>query len=225
MYYFKQFDLKKENIKQTWTLIRDVIGSQNKKRENLPSFFKQNQDILNNPTDIADGFNDFFVGIGPQLAAEVGPTNRSYQSYMKESDTVFSFSSISEANILGVIKKLKPKTSAGTDCVSNKLLKRIAPLIIGPLHYLINLYLETGFVPQQIKISKVIPLYKNDSGDKSSFAKLIEKIVCSQLMFYLNNNDLLYKHQYGFRGKHGTSHPLIHFTNNINEALNNNKFN
>ena len=97
--------------------------------------------------------------------------------------------------------------------------------------------LETGFVPQQIKISKVIPLYKNGSGDKnnfsnyrpisilSSFAKLIEKIVCSQLMFYLNNNDLLYKHQYGFRGKHGTSHPLIHFTNNINKALNDNKFN
>ena len=63
MYYFKQFDLKKENMKQTWTLIRDVIGSQSKKRENLPSFFKQNQDILNNPTDIAYGSNDFFVAI------------------------------------------------------------------------------------------------------------------------------------------------------------------
>ena len=75
MYYFKQFDLKKENIKQTQTLIRDVIGQQSKKRENLPLFFKQNQDILNNPTDIADGSNDFFVGIGPQLAAEVGPAN------------------------------------------------------------------------------------------------------------------------------------------------------
>jgi hypothetical protein len=59
----------------------------------------------------------------------------------------------------------------------------------------------------------------------SSFAKLIEKIVCSQLMYYLNNNDLLYNHQYGFRGKHGTSHPLIHFTNNVNKALNNNNFN
>ena len=44
-------------------------------------------------------------------------------------------------------------------------------------------------------------------------------------MFYLKNNDLLYKQQYGFRGKHGTSHPLIHFTNNINKALNDNKFN
>ena len=107
---------------------------------------------------------------------------------MKDSGTVFNFSSISEAGILGVIKKLKPKTSAGNDSVSNKLLKRIAPLIIGSLHYLINLSLEIGFVPQQIKISKIIPLYKIGSSDKnnffnyrpisilSSFSKLIEKI-------------------------------------------------
>ena len=237
LYFSKQFEIKKENVRQTWTLIRDVIGSQTKKRENLPNFFKQNQDILNDPSDIANGFNDFFAGIGPQLAAEVQPASRSYQSYMKDCETTFKFSSISEASILNVIKKLKPKTSAGLDCVSNKLLKRIAPLIINPLHYLINLSLETGFVPQQIKVSKIIPLFKTGSGDKnnfsnyrpisilSSFAKLIEKIVCSQLMYYLNNNDLLYKHQYGFRGKHGTSHPLIHFTNNVSNALNNNKFN
>ena len=44
-------------------------------------------------------------------------------------------------------------------------------------------------------------------------------------MYYLNNNGLLYKHQYGFRGKHGTSHPLIHFTNKVNRALNENNFN
>ena len=44
-------------------------------------------------------------------------------------------------------------------------------------------------------------------------------------MYYLNNNGLLYKHQYGFRGKHGTSHPLIHFTNKVSNALNNNQFN
>ena len=118
---------------------------------------------------------------------------------MKDCGSVFNFNSISEASILGVIKKLKPKTSAGVDCVSNKLLKQIAHLIINPLHYLINLSLQTGFVPQQIKISKIIPLYKTGSGDKnnfsnyrpisiiSSFAKLIEKIVCSQLMYYLNN--------------------------------------
>ena len=113
LYFSKQFEIKKENVRQTWTLLRDVIGSQTKKRENLPNVLKQNQDILNDPSDIANGFNDFFAGIGPQLAAEVQPASRSYQSYMKDCETTFKFSSISEASILNVIKKLKPKTSAG----------------------------------------------------------------------------------------------------------------
>ena len=43
-------------------------------------------------------------------------------------------------------------------------------------------------------------------------------------MFYLDINDLLYQHHYGFRGRHSTSHPLIHFTNNVNRALNNSNF-
>ena len=161
----------------------------------------------------------FLLGSDLNSQQRSGQQKRPYTSYMKDCGSVFNFSSVSETDILGIIKKLKPKTSAGVDCVSNKLLKRIAPLIIAPLYYLINLSLETGFVPQQIKISKINPLYKTGSGDQnifsnyrpisilSSFAKLIEKIVCSQLMFYLNNQGLLYKHQYGFRGKHGTSHP------------------
>ena len=158
---------------------------------------------------IANGFNDFFAGIGKKLADEIKPSHRSFKSYIKQHDSLFKFSSVSEVSILDYINKLKPNTSAGVDCVSNKHLKQIAPLIITPLHYLINLSLQTGFVPQQMKVSKIIPLYKINSGYThnfsnyrpisilSSFAKLIEKIVCSQLVYYLNDNDLLYKHQYG----------------------------
>jgi hypothetical protein len=103
---------------------------------------------------------------------------------MQDCGSVFNFSSISEASILGVINKLKPKTSAGVDCVSNKHLKRIALLKINALHYLINLSLETGFVPQQLKISKQIPLYKTGSGDK----KTIFLTICrSQLLAVLQN--------------------------------------
>ena len=39
--YLKQFEIRKENVKQTWTLIRDVIGSQTKKRKTCRHFLNK----------------------------------------------------------------------------------------------------------------------------------------------------------------------------------------
>ena len=47
--------------------IRQVIGGK-KCRENLPDFFQNNGSILAEAIDIAEGFNGFFSGIGPELA-------------------------------------------------------------------------------------------------------------------------------------------------------------
>ena len=125
---------------------------------------------------------------------------------------------------------LKPKISTGADFISTKLLKQIAPIIITPLHYLINLSLETGYVPCEFKVAKVVPVYKD--GDKhnynnyrpisllSSFSKLMEKVVARQIIGFLNFHNLLYKHQYGFRANHNCSHPVLHFTDKIYNALN-----
>ena len=40
-------------------------------------------------------------------------------------------------------------------------------------------------------------------------------------MGFMSAHNLLYKHQYGFRASHGTSHPRIHFTEKFYKSLNN----
>jgi hypothetical protein len=239
LFYSKRFDELKYNIRETWNIIRNVIGKEKNKRNDIPEFFKANNEILKDPVDIANGFNSFFSEIGPQLASEIPPSKRHFSSFLGDrNDTELKFSSVSELQILKFVKLMKPKRSLGPDNLSNKLLKQIAPIIIAPLKFLINLSLETGFVPSQIKLAKVIPLFK--SGDKhakhdfnfyrpisilSPIAKLLEKIVCYQVVGFLNNQGILYKHQYGFRAKHSTSHPLVHFTNNVFDSLNSKEFN
>ena len=181
--------------------------------------------------DIANGFNAFFSNIGKNLAEKIPTTNENFEQFLSNrNETSFNFSKISEMDILKICKILKPKSSAGSDCISTKLLKEIAPLILTPLHHLINLSLETGFVPKQFKIAKVVPIFK--SGDKhdynnyrpisllSSFSKLMEKVVARQLVGFLNYHNLLYKHQYGFRANHNCSQPVLHFTEKVYNALN-----
>ena len=53
----------------------------------------------------------------------------------------------------------------------------------------------------------------------SSFSKLLEKIVASQLVRFLNSHNILYKHQYGFRANHNTSQPVFHFTDKIYQSI------
>ena len=54
----------------------------------------------------------------------------------------------------------------------------------------------------------------------STFSKILEKIVAIRLLTYLDNNKILSKWQFGFRSKHSTSHPMVHFLNNVTENLN-----
>ena len=62
---------------------------------------------------------------------------------------------------------MKNKSSYGPDLISPKLLKSSLPFLVDPLCHLFNLSFKTGFVPQQLKQAKVIPIFK--SGDKHDF--------------------------------------------------------
>ena len=39
--------------------------------------------------------------------------------------------------------------------------------------------------------------------------------MCNRLIIYLDKPNILYKHQYGFRSKHFTEHPILHLLKDI----------
>ena len=99
-----------------------------------------------------------------------------------------------------------------------------------PICHLFNLSLSSGYIPMELKTAKIIPIYKSEDCDLfnnyrpisllSSFSKLLEKIVAKQVMGFLYKNEILYKHQYGFRRGHSTTHPVIHFLDKIYQGFN-----
>ena len=90
-----------------------------------------------------------------------------------------------------------------------------------------NLTFLTGIVPKELKIAKVIPIFK--SGNASSFnnyrpisilpvfSKILEKVIAKKLIAFLEKTDQFYKHQYGFRPGHSTTHPVLQLVNQIAE--------
>ena len=91
------------------------------------------------------------------------------------------------------------------------------------MSYIFNLSLETGSVPNEMKIAKVTPLHKKGSKEDPGnyrpisvlpvIGKIVEKLVNGRLIQLLEANDALYSHQYGFRKKYSTKLSLINLTN------------
>ena len=90
-----------------------------------------------------------------------------------------------------------------------------------------------GIFPQSMKIAKVTPFYK--SGKKNlmtnyrpisvllCFPKILERIMYNRLYSYLNDNNLFFQKQFGFREGHSTNHALIELINSINDSFNQSK--
>ena len=68
-----------------------------------------------------------------------------------------------------------------------------------------------------------MPIYKSADKDQlknyrpisllPAFSKVFEKVMYNKIMNYFDSNNLFYQHQYGFRPKRTTSHPIIQLLN------------
>jgi hypothetical protein len=120
-----------------------------------------------------------------------------------------------------IIRSLKCKDSHDYDEISTRILKTSASYVLSPITYIFNKILSTGVFPDRLKFAEVRPLYK--MGDKTefsnyrpislftSFSKIIEKIIFKRLCNYLNDNNILVDHQYGFRKKYPPKELFTHF--------------
>ena len=176
---------------------------------------------------IANKFNLFFTNIAQTLAREIkydGTKNVKY-CLNKHINTVFNFENVDEDTVRKTIQTLPSKNSCGLDGISSKLIKIIEPAIIKPLTLLINQVLNTGIFPDEIKIAKVIPIFKKDDPTLfknyrpisllSTISKIIEKIIFTQLSLYFDENKLIFDNQYGFRPKHSTEYAALELVDRI----------
>ena len=210
--------------------VKKAIGRGNNNTAFPHSFCVDNREI-SDKTEIAGTFNEFFANIGNKVNHSVPPATHNFGYFMPDHNVNSMFiDPVVPADILNITSKLKPKTSSGPDGISTKLLIKTIHKIVNPITHIINLTFETGVFPSAMKCAKVIPIYK--SGDQSSlnnyrpisllspFSKIFEKVMFSKIMKFLDQNDILYNHQYGFRAKHSTIHPVLHFLNQCATACN-----
>ena len=98
------------------------------------------------------------------------------------------------------------------------------------MEVLINQSYNTGIFPEVLKISNVIPIFKNKGSplDVSNYRpisllsnveKIYEKIMYSRVEEFLNQFNQIYSRQFGFRKGHSTTHTLLNILERVREHL------
>ena len=129
--------------------------------------------------------------------------------------------------IIGSFSQFK---SSGPHNIPVRVLKLLKLNISTPIASLINRSFEVGTFPSILKTSKVIPVYKNKGSplDPSNYRpisllsnieKIFEKVMYSRLMGFLDDQNLIYVRQFGFRKHHSTTHALINIVERIRKCL------
>jgi hypothetical protein len=90
---------QKCNPKNAWKSINHLLGKQSK--HEIVNKLNLGENILNNPTNIAEGFNEYFSNIGPDLASKINMSNNNFETYLEKAKSeIAAFQLISINDVL-----------------------------------------------------------------------------------------------------------------------------
>ena len=206
-YYFDKIKAVKSDLRKTWNVVNSILS---KKKCTAPQKLHHNGITVDKPSEIANVFNNHFVNVGESLLRSIPDSHSSYSDYLQGNfvQSLF-FKPATESEVLNIVNKMPNGNSSGYDDINTHLLKSVIKFLLIPLTHICNLSLTNGVFPSNMKIAKIIPLFKKGDTDSvdnyrpisvlPSFSKILERLVFNRLSNFLTHFNVLSNDQYGFR--------------------------
>lgn len=166
-----------------------------------------------------------------ELASTFFPVfNPTWNPFAVEERTTssFSFDLVTVDEVLIALSSIH-SNAIGLDGVSLKFFKMIIPLVINDFTDFLNRCFANLRFPMVWKISKVVPVPKQNPDEfrpislVPALSKACERLMSNQISKHLFDSNLLSKFQSGFRKHHSCKTTLLHVTNQIGKAIDQNQ--
>ena len=135
---------------------------------------------------------------------------------------------VNETEVITILKEFN-SPSPGWDSISPKIVKQTYTCFLEPLVHICNISILHGVFPNELKIAKVLPLYKGGNSKLlvnyrpesvlPVFSKLLERLMYGRITEFINENDVLYNLQFGFRKNPSTTIALTLLHDKISKSL------
>ena len=222
--YFSKFQ---SNTGKTWQKINEIIGK-GKNKSMVSPYFLVNGELIDDEHEIAERFNNFFTSIAASNI-ELDHSSSPLQYLKNRPTSSFKFHEITSNDILKITEELSGKQSSGHDNLSTALLKQIINIILPEVTLIFNQMVVSSIFPNDLKIAKVIPIYKKENPQLlnnyrpiallPAISKIFEKALAKQIYDYFTYNSIIYESQYGFRPLHSTQMAALELSTRISEQL------
>ena len=224
----------KNKAKATWTIIRNELGTDRCNSHEISEIVTP-EGIITDKNGIVTEFSNYFANVADNVR-EVPPSPRTAlnkmgatcDNYDKQQESTFKFKLVTPSEVKKIIHSLKSNKSSGWNDVPPFLLKTVSDYIAEPLARIINQSFTTGSFPERIKYSVVKPIHKGGSFGLKDFRPvsvpcslsiILEKVVHSRLLAYLEHYKKLTNCQHGFRKGFSTTTALTDMINEISKLM------
>ncbi len=233
-YYNYYFQEHKSNLKKTWEGIRDIVKV-SKKCRMTPTQLLYNNKLHFSNGDMADAMNDFFVNIGNTVEGKIPQAETDFSTYLPEPNIQSIFlKPVTNNETINLISQIQLPKSCGPNSIPNNILRTNANIFAEPLTVLLNKSISEGTFPQLLKLANVCPIYKKNDKSKcenyrpisllSNLSKIFERMMHTRVYDFIENCDIIYKLQFGFRKRYSTNHSLLSIVESIRDKLDNKTF-
>ena len=225
----KQHDLYVNNlVGDVKANLRDFcryINSQKKDTQGIPPLKRKNgKGVAQSDLEKAEEFNGQFTDVFSKNEHTQVPLLDRSAPFMNDI-------AVSKDGVIKLLKGLNPSKALGPDELHPRVLKELATELGPVFTHLFQQSIDTGEIPKEWSLANICPLFKK--SDRSLACnyrpvsltcvpcKLLEHIVCSNIMAHLDEYKLLSDRQHAFRKGHSCETQLTTVINDWAKILDN----
>nr|CAD2192896.1 unnamed protein product [Meloidogyne enterolobii] len=204
-------------------LINKQIKTSIKSNQTIPVLISNNEYIIDDSKK-CEAFATYFSELFKNI-----PNNHQKLTFTTACKNTLEDIDFDIITIANTLKALPNKNSSTQDDIPYKIFKNLHDIVAPSLCEIFRISLDTGEIPEKWKHSTIIPIFKNGNRSDlknyrpisltSTTCRIFEKIIYSEVLKFLIENDLLSKNQFGFLPKRSTVTQLILTLNKWYEGL------
>lgn len=211
VYFQNNINRNIKNPKKLWNNLKSTILTSDKNSFDLPNHCR-NPDLI----------NAHFLDVPGNKHVHL--SDLTFYEYHRGTSSVFKLETVSEHVVSSVILGLS-SNAEGVDEITLDMIKLTLPHTLSIITKIVNLSISSSTFPDLWKISLIKPIPKKQNVNSVNdlrpisilpcLSKVLEKIVCNQIINYLENENILPPTQSGFRKKRSTATALLDVVDNM----------